>query len=203
MFGSPILPLVTITDIADAVPIAAALAEGGIKLIEIAMRTEQALSAIETIRHHLPDLSVGAGTVVNPDCVQRAASAGAQFLVSPGCTDALLSAAQASGLPFLPGVSTTSEVLAAIEAGMTHLKFFPASVCGGPGLLRQWSAVVPEASFCPTGGISPGNARDYLALSNVFAVGGSWLVPPSVVASKTWIEITVNARRALALTVKP
>ena len=197
----PVLPVVVLDRREDAVPVARALVAGGLPAIELTLRTPVALDAIRAISDEVPEILVGAGTVVTPGQAKQALDAGARFLVSPGSTSALVSAMIDTGLPFLPGTSTVSEVLAALELGLTELKFFPAEASGGTAYLRAISSPVPAARFCPTGGITPASAPDYLALPNVGCVGGSWLAPPDVVRRGDWAAITELATRAATLRV--
>ncbi|MEU3652853.1 bifunctional 4-hydroxy-2-oxoglutarate aldolase/2-dehydro-3-deoxy-phosphogluconate aldolase [Streptomyces sp. NPDC032161] len=196
---APVLPVVVLTDAADAVPLARALVAGGLPAIEVTLRTPAALDAIDAIADGVPDAMVGAGTVISPRNVADAVAAGARFLVSPGWTDPLLDAMRASGTPFLPGVSTTSEVVALLERGVTEMKFFPAEAAGGTAYLKALSSPLPQARFCPTGGISAACAPSYLALPNVGCVGGSWMVPADAVAAKDWARVERLAREAAAL----
>ncbi|MBM9621879.1 bifunctional 4-hydroxy-2-oxoglutarate aldolase/2-dehydro-3-deoxy-phosphogluconate aldolase [Streptomyces zhihengii] len=191
---APVLPVVVIDDAADAVPLARALVAGGLPAIEVTLRTPAALDAIRAIASEVPEAVVGAGTVISPRTVEDAAAAGARFLVSPGWTDALLDAMRASGLPFLPGVSTASEVVALLERGVHEMKFFPAEAAGGTAYLKSLAGPLPQARFCPTGGITPATAPAYLALPNVACVGGSWLLPPDVLAAKDWGRVEALAR---------
>ncbi len=195
----PVLPVVVLDRVADAVPLAHALVAGGLPAIELTLRTPAALDAIAAIAAEVPEILVGAGTIVAPDQAAEAADAGARFLVSPGATPSLLAAMTATGLPFLPGTATVSEVLAALEAGATELKFFPAEAAGGAAYLRALAAPVPAARFCPTGGITAATAPTYLALPNVGCVGGSWLTPSRLVDAGDWTAIEALAREAAAL----
>ena len=183
---APVIPVVVVHDLDTAVPVARALAAGGVPLIELTLRTPVALEAIRAISADVPEIRVGAGTVVDPRQAEAARAAGASFLVSPGSPPTLLAAMADTGLPFLPGTATVSEVLAALEAGVTELKFFPAEQSGGAGFLKALASVVPTARFCPTGGITPANAASYLALPNVGCVGGSWLTPADALADRDW-----------------
>jgi len=169
----PVIPVVVVEDVEHAVPIARALVAGGVPVIELTLRTPVALAAIERIAAEVPEIFLGAGTIVDPGQAKQAASAGAQFLVSPGSTRTLLSAMSDTGLPHLPGVATVSEILTALEAGYTELKFFPAEAAGGADYLKSVSAPIPAARFCPTRGITPAKAEAYLRLPNVGYVGGS------------------------------
>ncbi|MET8172110.1 bifunctional 4-hydroxy-2-oxoglutarate aldolase/2-dehydro-3-deoxy-phosphogluconate aldolase [Streptomyces clavifer] len=196
---APVVPVVVLEDAADAVPLARALVAGGLPAIEVTLRTAAALDAIRAIAAEVPGAVVGAGTVISVRNVTETVSAGARFLVSPGWTDTLLDAMEASGVPFLPGVSTTSEVVALLERGVTEMKFFPAEAAGGTAYLKALSSPLPQARFCPTGGISPASAPAYLALPNVGCVGGSWMVPGDAIASKDWARVERLAREASAL----
>lgn len=196
---SPVIPVMVIDRLADAAPLAQALVDGGLKVLEITLRTGSALEAIALIKQTVPEAVVGAGTVINAAGLTAAQRAGAEFIVSPGCTPALLAAAQHSGLPFLPGVNTPSEAMVLLEAGITAMKFFPAAAAGGVAMLKAMAGPLPQIRFCPTGGVHAGNAREYLALSNVACVGGSWMTPAELVSSGNWTEITRLAREAAAL----
>jgi 2-dehydro-3-deoxyphosphogluconate aldolase/(4S)-4-hydroxy-2-oxoglutarate aldolase len=195
----PVVPVVVVDDMAHAVPVARALVAGGLPVIELTLRTPVALDAIRAIASEVPEILVGAGTIVTPGQAKEALDAGAQFLVSPGSTPSLLGAMADTGLPFLPGTATISEVLAALEAGYTELKFFPAEASGGPAFLKSIASPVPAARFCPTGGITAATAPSYLALPNVGCVGGSWLTPADALASGDWGRVTELARAASAL----
>lgn len=196
---APVLPVVVIEDAADAVPLARALVAGGLPAIEVTLRTPAALEALRAIADEVPGAVVGAGTVLTPGQVKECVAAGARFLVSPGWTDLLLEAMQGSGVPFLPGVSTTSEVVALLERGVREMKFFPAQAAGGTAYLRALAGPLPQARFCPTGGIGIDSAPDYLALPNVGCVGGSWMIPADAVAARDWGRIEALARGAAAL----
>lgn len=196
---APVIPVVVLGDVEDAVPLARALVDGGLVAIEITLRTPGALDAIQAIAHEVPDAIVGAGTVLTGDQVAAAAGAGARFLVSPGWTDRLLDAMRGSGLPFLPGVSTAGEALGLLERGVTDMKFFPAEPAGGTAYLRSLASPLPQARFCPTGGIDAARAPQYLALPNVACVGGTWMLPPQAVRARAWDEIRTLAREAAAL----
>ncbi|MEU8532451.1 bifunctional 4-hydroxy-2-oxoglutarate aldolase/2-dehydro-3-deoxy-phosphogluconate aldolase [Streptomyces parvulus] len=196
---APVVPVVVVDDLADAVPLARALVAGGLPAIEVTLRTPVALDAIRAIAGEVPGAVVGAGTVITPDQVGEVVAAGARFLVSPGWTDVLLDAMRSSGVPFLPGVSTTSEVVALLERGVREMKFFPAEAAGGTAYLKALAAPLPQARFCPTGGIGPGSAPDYLALPNVGCVGGSWMLPKDAVAGRDWGRVEALAREAAAL----
>lgn len=196
---APVVPVVVIDRLADAVPVAEALVAGGLPVIELTLRTPVALDAIRAIASSVPAITVGAGTVTSPGLAEEAHDAGAQFLVSPGATPSLLAGMHDTGLPFLPGTATVSEVLAALEAGCTELKFFPAEASGGTAYLASLSSVVPAARFCPTGGITAASAPAYLALANVGCVGGSWITPASVLAAGDWARVTALAAEAARL----
>ena len=195
----PVLPVVVASTPEEGVGIARALVAGGLSAIELTLRTPAALEAIRAVSEEVPEILVGAGTVSRPGHAKLAADAGARFLVSPGTTGALLHAMQDTGLPFLPGVATVSEVLAALEAGCTDLKLFPAEASGGTAFLRSVAGPVPQARFCPTGGVTAATAPAYLALPNVGCVGGSWLTPADAVASGDWDRIATLAAEAAAL----
>ncbi|QIY95570.2 bifunctional 4-hydroxy-2-oxoglutarate aldolase/2-dehydro-3-deoxy-phosphogluconate aldolase [Streptomyces sp. S1D4-11] len=197
---APVVPVVVVNEVEDAVPLAAALVAGGLPAIEVTLRTPCALDAIRAIADGVPDAVVGAGTVITLKLqVTECVAAGARFLVSPGWTDVLLDAMKASGLPFLPGVSTTSEVVALLERGVREMKFFPAQAAGGTAYLRSLAGPLPQARFCPTGGIGPAYAPDYLALPNVGCVGGTWMLPEDAIAAKDWGRVESLAREAAAL----
>ncbi|MFH8974006.1 bifunctional 4-hydroxy-2-oxoglutarate aldolase/2-dehydro-3-deoxy-phosphogluconate aldolase [Streptomyces sp. NPDC017890] len=196
---APVVPVVVVDDLADAVPLARALVAGGLPAIEVTLRTPVALDAIRAIAGEVPGAVVGAGTVITPEQVGEVVAAGARFLVSPGWTDALLAAMRASGVPFLPGVSTTSEVVALLERGVREMKFFPAEAAGGTAYLKALAAPLPQARFCPTGGIGPASAPEYLALPNVGCVGGSWMLPKDAVTGRDWGRVEALARAAAGL----
>jgi 2-dehydro-3-deoxyphosphogluconate aldolase/(4S)-4-hydroxy-2-oxoglutarate aldolase len=185
----PVIPVVVLHDVAHAVPVAEALVEGGVPVIELTLRTPEALRCIEQIATHVPQILVGAGTVLAPEHARDAQSAGAQFLVSPGTTDRLAAAMQETGLPHLPGAATVTEVMRLLELGYSEMKFFPAEVSGGAAFLKALGAPVPQARFCPTGGISESNASSYLALPNVGCVGGSWVTPADALRERDWDRI--------------
>jgi 2-dehydro-3-deoxyphosphogluconate aldolase/(4S)-4-hydroxy-2-oxoglutarate aldolase len=180
---SPVMPVVVIDDADDAVPTARALLAGGIGVIELTLRTPAALAAIERVATEVPDIVIGAGTVTSPDQAKQAADAGSKFLVTPGCTDAVLDACFETGLPFLPGASTVSEAMKLAERGLTALKFFPAEASGGVAYLKSIAGPLPGLKFCPTGGITVASAPTYLALPNVGCIGGSWLTASLDVAT--------------------
>ncbi|MEU9592614.1 bifunctional 4-hydroxy-2-oxoglutarate aldolase/2-dehydro-3-deoxy-phosphogluconate aldolase [Streptomyces sp. NPDC048219] len=196
---APVVPVVVVDDLSDAVPLARALVAGGLPAIEVTLRTPVAVDAIRAIAGEVPGAVVGAGTLITPEQVGEVVAAGARFLVSPGWTDTLLDAMRASGVPFLPGVSTTSEVVALLERGVREMKFFPAEAAGGTAYLKALAAPLPQARFCPTGGIGPASAPDYLALPNVGCVGGSWMLPKDAVAGRDWARVEALARAAAEL----
>lgn len=197
---APVVPVVVVEDAADAVPLARALVSGGLPAIEVTLRTPAALDAIRAIAAEVPDAVVGAGTVIAPAQVSECTAAGARFLVSPGWTDVLLDAMRASGVPFLPGVSTTTEVVALLERGVREMKFFPAQAAGGTAYLRSLAGPLPQARFCPTGGIGPLNAPEYLSLPNVGCVGGTWMIPADAAGAGDWGRVEALARQAARLT---
>lgn len=195
----PVIPVVVVHNAADAVPIARALVDGGLPIIELTLRTPAAMDAIERIAAEVPEIIVGAGTIVNSTQPKQAVAAGAQFLVSPGSTPALRAAMRDTGLPNLAGVATVSEVLALLDDGYTDMKFFPAEAAGGAAYLGAIHSPVPAARFCPTGGITPTNAASYLTLPNVGCVGGSWLTPADAVEGRDWARIASLASAAVEL----
>ncbi len=197
----PVMPVVVIEDAATALPLARALLSGGIRAVEITLRTPAALDAIQAIAVGAPEMAVGAGTLLNAQDLRDARAAGAVFGVSPGCTPGLLSAA--GDWPYLPGVMTPSEAMRAFDAGYKTLKFFPAASAGGPALLRAMSGPLAQALFCPTGGITPASAPEYLALPNVACVGGSWIAPLPLLRTGDWAGISRLAREASGLGVTP
>lgn len=196
---SPVVPVVVVDTLDQAVPVARALAEGGVPVVELTLRTPVALDAIRAIAAEVPEVVIGAGTVTNPALAKQAAEAGARFLVSPGATPSLLAAMRDTGLPFLPGTATVSEAIAVLETGHTAMKFFPAEASGGAKFLGSLPSVLPDARFCPTGGITLANAPGYLGLANVGCVGGSWLTPADALASGDWDRVTALAAATAAL----
>jgi 2-dehydro-3-deoxyphosphogluconate aldolase/(4S)-4-hydroxy-2-oxoglutarate aldolase len=193
-----IIPVVTIERAADAVPLARALVKGGLDCIEVTLRTPEAPAAISAIARDVPEVVVGAGTVLRAADVSRAREAGAKFLVSPGLTEELASAGLATGLPYIPGAVTCSEIMVARELGFSLLKFFPAEPSGGTAALKHFAPVFAGIAFCPTGGISDSNLASYLALPNVPMVGGAWMAPPEMIRDGDWAGIAERARRASA-----
>ncbi len=194
----PLVPVVVIQSEQDAVPLAEALLAGGIKTIEITLRSDAGLKAIEKVASQVPGIVTGAGTITKPAQLKQAQDAGAKFIVSPGLTAALAKEAQKLKAPLLPGVATASEVMQAQDWGIDLLKLFPAEQSGGTGKLKHFASVFPTARFCPTGGVSMANLAEYLAQKNVICVGGSWLTPAEVIAAKDWGKITQIARDSLA-----
>jgi len=199
MQDAPVIPVIVLNDVAHAVPMARALVAGGIRMLEITLRTPQALACIEAIAKEVPEAVVGAGTVRTRSDAQAASMAGARFAVSPGYTSAVGQACRDVGLALLPGVATGSEIMMAQEDGFTELKFFPAMQAGGPAMLKAWSGPFWDVKFCPTGGVTLQNAPDWLALPNVVCVGGSWMVPGDALAQGDWARVTSIARDTLNL----
>jgi 2-dehydro-3-deoxyphosphogluconate aldolase/(4S)-4-hydroxy-2-oxoglutarate aldolase len=197
--GQPVIPVLKIDRLADAVPLARALARGGLKAIEITLRTDDALDAIRLVASEAPEAIVGAGTILSARSFERAIDAGARFIVSPGTTQELLDAARDVRAPFLPGAITPSEIMALREEGYHTLKFFPAEQAGGAAFLKSLASPLAGMSFCPTGGISPSNAPDYLALPNVICIGGSWVAPDELVRKGAWDQIEKLASEAAAM----
>ncbi|RKV49135.1 bifunctional 4-hydroxy-2-oxoglutarate aldolase/2-dehydro-3-deoxy-phosphogluconate aldolase [Helicobacter pylori] len=195
---SPIVPVVVIENLKDAVPLAQSLIEGGIPIIEVTLRSSCALEAIELIAKNVPKMCVGAGTILNLTQLEQAQNRGAEFLISPGLTIKLLEHAKKKDMPLIPGVSSSSEVMQALEWGYNALKFFPAEYCGGVKLLNAFNGPFKGVKFCPTGGISADNMRSYLNLENVLCVGGSWLTPKDLIQNKEWDKITEICKRAIA-----
>ncbi|GAB2750556.1 bifunctional 4-hydroxy-2-oxoglutarate aldolase/2-dehydro-3-deoxy-phosphogluconate aldolase [Amycolatopsis magusensis] len=197
--ASPVMPVVVVEDVADAVPVASALLAGGIGVIELTLRTPVALAAIERVAAEVPDILIGAGTVTTPGQAKQAADAGARFLVTPGTTDGVLDACFDTGLPFLPGAGTVSEAMRLAERGLQALKFFPAEASGGVDYLKSIAGPLPSLKFCPTGGITVASAPKYLALPNVGCIGGSWLTPKDAVVAKDFARIEQLAAEAARL----
>lgn len=195
---APIIPVIVIEDAATARPLAEALVAGGLPALEVTLRTPAALEAIRAMAQ-VPGGVVGAGTLVTPADVIAAKEAGAQFGVSPGATDELLAACEAAELPLLPGAATATEAMRLLARGYDMLKFFPAEASGGAPALRAIGAPLPQITFCPTGGVGPANARDYLALPNVICAGGSWVAPADRIAAGDWAAIELLAREAAQL----
>lgn len=199
MRDAPVIPVIVLQDVAHAVPMARALVAGGIRMLEVTLRTPVALQCIEAIAREVPEAVAGAGTIRSAADAQAAQLAGARFGVSPGYTHAVGKACHDLGLPLLPGVATGSEIMMAQEDGYNELKFFPAMQAGGLAMLKAWGGPFIDVTFCPTGGVSASNAADFLALPNVACVGGSWLVPGDAVAQGDWARITALASAAVAL----
>lgn len=199
--GVRVMPVVVIDNVAQAVPLADALLEGGIRAIEITLRTDAALDAAEAIATHRPEMIVGTGTVLVPGDLARSLAAGARFAVSPGLTEMLARAAElcVDRLPLLPGVATSSEVMLAMEFGFERLKFFPAEAAGGVAMLKALGGPLAKPKFCPTGGIRPVSAPDYLRLPNVFCIGGTWITPAAQMADGDWASIAALAKDAAQL----
>ena len=199
MQDSPVIPVIVLNDVSHAVPLARALIAGGIRMLEVTLRTPEALACIEAIARNVPEAVVGAGTVRSAADAQACAMAGARFVVSPGYTHAVGQACRDAGLPLLPGVATGSEVMAACEDGLTELKFFPAMQAGGVAMLKAWGGPFGDVRFCPTGGVTVANAPEFLALPNVVCVGGSWLTPAETLARGNWSHVTALAFQACQL----
>ena len=199
MQDAPVIPVIVLTDINQAVLLARALVAGGIRMLEVTLRTPQALACIEAIAREVPEAVVGAGTVRSAQDVQSCAMAGARFLVSPGYTHAIGQASRDTGLPLLPGVATGSEIMMAQEDGLKELKFFPAMQAGGAAMLKAWGGPFGDVKFCPTGGVTATNAAEFLALPNVECVGGSWLTPADMLAHGNWAQVTALALQAIRL----
>ena len=199
---APVLPVLRIDRIEDAVPLARALVDAGLPVLEVTLRSDVALDAIRRIADAVPDACVGAGTVLNPAQLAAVTAAGAAFAISPGATDALYDAATASSLPWIPAAATASELMRGVERGYRRFKFFPAELAGGVGALRAFAGPFADVLFCPTGGIDADNAPGYLRLPNVITVGGSWMVPGQAVAAGDWTRIGALARGCLALRIR-
>lgn len=199
MQDAPVIPVIVLHDVAHAVPMARALVAGGIRMLEVTLRTPQALACMEAIAREVPEAVVGAGTVRSKADAQAAARAGARFAVSPGYTSAVGQACRDAGLALLPGVATGSEIMRAADDGFTQLKFFPAMQAGGPAMLKAWGGPFFDVQFCPTGGVTLQNAPEFLVLPNVICVGGSWLVPADALAQGDWARVTQLARDTRAL----
>ena len=199
MRDAPVIPVIVLHDVKDAIPLARALVAGGIRMLEVTLRTPQALQCIEAIAKDVPDAVAGAGTIRSAADAQASALAGARFGVSPGYTSAVGKACHDLGLPLLPGVATGSEIMMAQEDGYQQLKFFPAMQAGGLPMLKAWQGPFGDVTFCPTGGVHAGNAAEFLALSNVACVGGSWIVPTDAIQQGDWARIEQLAREATQL----
>ncbi|MFM7698974.1 MAG: bifunctional 4-hydroxy-2-oxoglutarate aldolase/2-dehydro-3-deoxy-phosphogluconate aldolase [Limnohabitans sp.] len=199
VFTSKVVPVIVITDVEHAVPMAHALLEGGIDVMEVTLRHPAGMASIESIAKHVPHMQVGAGTVRHTDDIHRVQSAGARFALSPGFTDALVQAAMDARLPFIPGVMTPGELLRAQAHGFSLVKLFPAEQCGGLGMVKALNGPFADMQLCPTGGVSPANMQAYLREPNVAMVGGSWITPADAVARGDWAHITQLAQQAVAL----
>lgn len=199
MAGARIIPVLVLDDPAAAVPLARSLVAGGLNILEVTLRTPRALDCAEAIAAAVPEALVGLGTLTRPEHFAQARDAGARFLVSPGLTERLAGAAAVTGLPYLPGIATVTEALTALEHGFREQKFFPAMISGGAAALRGMVPLLPEIRFCPTGGIRAEHVPELLGLPNVFALGGTWLTPPALVAAGRWDEIERLAREAASL----
>ena len=194
----PVVPVIVIERLEDAVPLAKALIAGGVKVLEVTLRTECALEAIKKIIKEVPEAVVGAGTVTSVEQLKQVTEAGVEFIITPGITDAILKAAVEGPVPVIPGIATISELLTAQEYGFTALKFFPAEINGGVAALKAFAGPCGYMNFCPTGGVKPNNYRDYLALSNVLCVGGTWFIPTDAIANGDFAKITQMAKEAVA-----
>ncbi|MDQ2077185.1 bifunctional 4-hydroxy-2-oxoglutarate aldolase/2-dehydro-3-deoxy-phosphogluconate aldolase [Marinimicrobium sp. ABcell2] len=198
---APVVPVMVVKRLEDAVPLAQALYNGGLKVLEITLRTPVALDAIRAMVDALPeDAVIGAGTIITPEDLDKAVEAGSKFLVSPGTTPALIKAAQASSVPLLPGIASPTEAMHLLAAGFTHLKFFPAEAAGGVAMIKSIGGPLPQITFCPTGGIDLAKAPKYLELPNVACVGGTWMAPQELIAEQRWDEIEKLASEAASLT---
>ena len=195
--AGPVVPVLVIENVEDAVPIAKALVAGGIRVLEVTLRTPAAIEVIKEIATNVPDALIGAGTVTNAQQLKQVTEAGAKFAISPGLTADLLDAANDGSIALIPGISSISELMVGLDKGYTHFKFFPAEASGGVPTLKSIGGPFPDVKFCPTGGINPGNYQDYLALNNVMCCGGSWLCPDALVKEKKWEEITKLAKAAV------
>ncbi|MEE1656982.1 bifunctional 4-hydroxy-2-oxoglutarate aldolase/2-dehydro-3-deoxy-phosphogluconate aldolase [Microvirga sp. CF3062] len=196
--AGPVVPVITLERVEDAVPLARALVAGGLRLLEITLRTPAAADAAAAIIRDVPEAIVGIGTVLTPKDLERAQGLGARYALSPGATPDLLEAASRSEMPFIPGIATASELMMALAHGFQTVKFFPAVAAGGIPALKGLAGPFPQARFCPTGGVDEKNAKDWLALPNVVAIGGSWICPTSDIRAQAWDEITAKAQRAVA-----
>lgn len=197
--SAPVVPVIVIDRVEQAVPLAQALVDGGLKVLEVTLRSAVAMQAIQAIARSVPDAILGVGTVTRPQQFQECVEAGAQFAVSPGLTDSLLDASRTAGLPFLPGVFTPTEVMHAQAQGFTQLKLFPASQAGGIGMLKAMHGPLPDVVFCPTGGIGADNFGEFLRLPNVACVGGSWVCPADAVQQQDWERIQQLAQEAIRI----
>lgn len=196
--ASPVVPVIVINDVKDAVPLAKALLAGGVRTLEVTLRTACALEAIKTIMEEVPEAIVGAGTVTTVEQFRKVSELGVEFIITPGLTASLLKEAVAGDIPVIPGIATLGELMTGAEAGLTCFKFFPAEINGGVAALKAFAGPMPDVKFCPTGGISLKNYRDYLALKNVLCVGGSWFVPTDAIEQGDFATITRMAKEAAA-----
>lgn len=194
MTATPVVPVIVVDDVEQAVNLGKALVAGGVPVLEVTLRTEAALEAITALRKEVPDAIVGAGTVCSREQYVKAVEAGSQFIISPGMTPDLLKVGKEYDIPYLPAVATISDILLGLEYGYDHFKFFPAEVNGGVKALKAFSGPLPQIRFCPTGGINEKNFKEYLALDSVLCVGGSWIVPADLVKAGKWDEITELAK---------
>ncbi|OJB99027.1 bifunctional 4-hydroxy-2-oxoglutarate aldolase/2-dehydro-3-deoxy-phosphogluconate aldolase [Yersinia ruckeri] len=198
MTAGPVVPVIVINKLAQAVPLAKALVAGGVRVLEVTLRTPCAVDAIRAIAQEVPEAIIGAGTVLNPEQLAAVTEAGAQFAISPGLTDDLLKAATAGSIPLIPGISTVSELMLGMSYGLKEFKFFPAEANGGVKALQAIGGPFSQVRFCPTGGITPNNYCDYLALKSVLCIGGSWLVPAEALEKGDYARITELAKQAVA-----
>jgi len=196
--NGPVVPVIVVEELDWAVPLARALLAGGVRVLEITLRTTIAVDAIRLVAREVPEAVVGAGTVLTPEQLRAVEDAGGLFAISPGLTPSLLEAADGGGIPLIPGIATVSELMTGMERGYRHFKFFPAEAAGGVKALKAISGPFPRLAFCPTGGITPDNYRDYLSLDSVLCVGGSWLVPAEALKNNDWKRITSLASEAVA-----
>lgn len=196
---APVLPVISVSRLEDAVPLARALVDAGLPVLELTLRTDVALAAIHAIRNEVRGAVIGAGTVLDANALAAVAEAGAEFAISPGATDALYAAAERAALPWIPAVATASEIMRGLEHGHRRFKFFPAEASGGVGALKSFAGPFPQVRFCPTGGIDAGSAPRYLALPNVITLGGSWMIPGPLLAARDWTQIGALARGAAGL----
>lgn len=195
--GNPVIPVITLEQVEDAVPLAEALVSGGLKVLEITLRTDAAVDGIREIIRHVPQATVGTGTVCSAEQIKLSEDLGCQFMISPGVTDRLLTLAENSSVPFLPGISSVSELMLGMQYGLQTFKFFPAEACGGVATLKAIAGPFGGVKFCPTGGIGTHNALDYLSLPNVLCVGGSWIAQQKLIREKRWKDIEQLAREAV------
>lgn len=196
---APVIPVLTVERAETGVPLGRALVAGGLCVLEVTLRTQDALSALRRMAEEVEGAVVGAGTVLNAEDLARAVDAGAEFIISPGLTEPLARAAAAAGIPILPGVATASDIMRGLDLGLSHFKFFPAETSGGAAAVAAFAGPFGQCRFCPTGGVTPGNAATYLGLANVTCVGGSWVAPGRLVAEGNWAAITGLAQSAAAL----